>query len=343
MARRPLQLLSIDLKAAFDTISPHVLYEVMRLENYPEIYTEALFQLTGGGRGWVYVSDMLGPLLDIESGNGQGNPPSASTFNFNIGSDPVLRATNAVTSNYRYRFQNGKKLPTTGFADDHLHGLSVMDAQQILDIIEVYRKFQEVSGLTVSLEKTSILGINTDINLMQEIEMMTGIKVVRNFRNLGVQIHASYACSKEASYAVVEEGIKVKCDKINTSFVDLFHKRQLIKTGVIPTYNHIFMAFGLSKVAGDRLDKKIIQLLWTKKVEGQVKQGRRLVAKNRLGASYEMGGMKMDFSKETANELILNILQKMKLQSDGPRNEQNFLYQLFEEKLREINSPNIFG
>ncbi len=54
-----------------------------------------------------------------------------------------------------------------------------------------------------------------------------------------------------------------------------------------------------------------------------------------------MGGMKMDFSKETANGLMLNILQKMKLQSDRPRNEQNFLYQLFEEKLREINSPNI--
>ncbi len=109
MAGRPLQLLSIDFKAAFDTISPHVVYEVMRLENYPEIYTEALFQLTGGGRGRVYVNDILGPLLDIESGNGQGNPPSASTFN--IGSDPVLRATNAVTSNYRYSFRMGRSCP----------------------------------------------------------------------------------------------------------------------------------------------------------------------------------------------------------------------------------------
>jgi hypothetical protein len=154
----------------------------MRLQNYPEIYTEALFQLTGGGRGQVYVNDMLGPLLDTQSGNKQGNPPSASTFN--IGSDPVLRATNAVISNYRCRFQNGKKLPTIGFADDHLHGLSVMNAQQILDIIEVYRKFQEVSGLTVSLEKTLILSINTDINLMQEIERRTGVKVVTDFRYL---------------------------------------------------------------------------------------------------------------------------------------------------------------
>jgi hypothetical protein len=96
MSRRPLQLLSFDLKAAFDTISPHVIYKVMRLVKYPEIYTEALFQLTGGGRGRVFVNDMLGPLLDIELGNGQGNPHSASTFN--IGSDPVLRATTVMLS-----------------------------------------------------------------------------------------------------------------------------------------------------------------------------------------------------------------------------------------------------
>jgi hypothetical protein len=87
------------------------------------------------------------------------------------------------------------------------------------------------------------------------------------------------------------------------------------------------MVFGLCKEAGDRLDKKIIQLLWTRKVEGPVKQGRRLVAKNRLGASCEKGVMKMDFSKETANGLMLNIIQKVKLQSDRPRNEQNLLYQ----------------
>jgi hypothetical protein len=67
----------------------------------------------------------------------------------------------------------------------------------------------------------------------------------------------------------------------------------MIKTVVIPTYNHMYMAFKLSNDASDWLDKKLIQLLWTKKVEGQVIQSRQLVAKNRLGALHEMGGMKM--------------------------------------------------
>ncbi len=44
-----------------------------------------------------------------------------------------------------------------------------------------------------------------------------------------------------------------------TSFVDLFHKKQLIKTVVIPIYNLTFIAFGLSNEACDRLDKKLMQ------------------------------------------------------------------------------------
>jgi hypothetical protein len=123
-----------------------------------------------------------------------------------------------------------------------------------------------------------------------------------------------------------------KCDKINTSFVDLFHKRKLVKTVVIPTYNHKFMAFGLGNEESERLDKKLIQWLWTIKVEDQVKLCRRLVTKKRLGATYEMWGMKMDFSK---------TFQQMKLQSDRPRNKPNILYQLFEEKIQETDFPNI--
>ncbi len=42
---RSLQLLSIDLKAAFDTITPQIIYKVMQMEKFPEIYTEALKQL----------------------------------------------------------------------------------------------------------------------------------------------------------------------------------------------------------------------------------------------------------------------------------------------------------
>jgi hypothetical protein len=153
---RPLQLLSIDIKAAFDTISPQIIYEVMEVEKFPILYIDALRSLTAVGKAWVCVNDTIGPEQDVVCGNGQGNPPSASTFN--VGSDPLLRATNSASEAYRYVFTNGSKLPTTGFADDHLHGLKINNAGQIADILRVYSEYQKVSGLTVSLAKNLYIG-----------------------------------------------------------------------------------------------------------------------------------------------------------------------------------------
>ncbi len=90
------------------------------------------------------MNDMVGPKRDVVCSNGQGNPPSASTFN--IGSDPLLRATNVIPDTYRYTFRYGSKMPTTGIADNHLHALNASNARQIMDILEVYNKYGEVSG-----------------------------------------------------------------------------------------------------------------------------------------------------------------------------------------------------
>jgi hypothetical protein len=335
---RPLQLLSIDLKAAFDTISPQVIYEVMNAEKFPPIYVDAMQRLTATGTARVHVNGMIGPKRDVVCGNGQGNPPSASTFN--IGSDPVLRATNAVSDAYRYTFRNGSKMPTTGFADDHLHALNASNARQIMDILEVYDKYREISGLTVSIAKTSILGINTSPELMQEIARVTGIQVVDGFRYLGVQIRASYEASRDASYGAVREGITAKCNRLYASKVDLFHRRQIIKTVVIPSYNHIFMSFGPCEKSCKNIDQEITGLLWNRKVGGEQKRGRRLVAKNRIDASYEMGGLKMDFTTEIANGLVLNGLQRIRQQGRAEGTE-NFLATLLRECLREANILNL--
>jgi hypothetical protein len=55
---KPLQLLSKDLKAAFDTISPQTIYEVMEVEK--GLYIDALRSLTAVGKALVCVNDMTG-------------------------------------------------------------------------------------------------------------------------------------------------------------------------------------------------------------------------------------------------------------------------------------------
>jgi hypothetical protein len=60
---------------------------------------------------------------------------------------------------------------------------------------------------------------------------------------------------------------------IYASKVDLFHKRQIIKSVVIPSYNHIFMSFGPCEEVCKKLDSEIIKLLWNRKIAGETKKG----------------------------------------------------------------------
>ncbi len=53
----------------------------------------------------------------------------------NTGSGPMLRATNAIMAKCRDSIANGRRLPTFGFADDHLHGQQITTIQQLIAIL----------------------------------------------------------------------------------------------------------------------------------------------------------------------------------------------------------------
>jgi hypothetical protein len=206
--------------------------------------------------------------------------------------------------------ENGLKIPPIAYADDHLHTVNIQNPQHIEELLQVYRDYEKVSGLKISHAKTVIMGINTDEALLEQIHTRTGIKVVEGFRYLGLEIRKTYANSKDSSYEQVFDQMKRKYNRIHMAYLDLFHKRQLINSVVLPSFNHIFMVFGHDRDWADRIDREIILLLWTQKQGGVVKQKRRLVAKKRLSASHEYGGLKIFFSKQIAYGLILNLLKR---------------------------------
>ncbi len=51
------------------------------------------------------------------------------------------------------------------------------------------------------------------------------------------------------------------------------------------------MALTITNNHTDELQKAFLKLLWTHQLDGQTRQKRRLVAKKRLGAGLEMGGL----------------------------------------------------
>ncbi len=79
------------------------------------------------------------------------------------------------------------------------------------------------------------------------------------------------------------------------------------------------MTFGHCEESAKKIDSEIVKLLWTRKMYGDFKQGCRLVARKRIGASHEMGGLKMDFSKEMAQGLMLNSIDRLKRQTENSK------------------------
>ncbi len=96
--------------------------------------------------------------------------------------------------------------------------------------------------------------------LLQEIATISCINIVTEFKHLGLQIKPTYTATVQASYGTVDEGIT--SNKINTWYVDLFNRRQLIKTVLIPSFNHIYMSLGFCAEAGQRVDNPILKLLF---------------------------------------------------------------------------------
>ncbi len=153
--------------------------------------------------------------------------------------------------------------------------------------------------------------INTSNELQDEIVHKTGTKIVTGFRHLGIEIRNKMEDISIDTYEAVKTRVKTKMDYIRNSFVDIFHKRQLIMHVIIPSYIHIYMAIGYNDKAGEEQDTEIRKLLWTKKTEGIVKQTRHLVSKERIEAGFEYGGLQIDKTSVTAESMAVNTMQRI--------------------------------
>ena len=133
----PSQLLAVDIKAAFDSISPETVRQVMEKQQYPEIYLAALHHLTSTGEASLLLNAVKRERFQTLSGTGgQGDPPSAPRYD--VGADPIIRALKKVTQDCIFKFTSGKPLPIGGYADDHMLGLQVRNAQDIKRVLSVY-------------------------------------------------------------------------------------------------------------------------------------------------------------------------------------------------------------
>jgi hypothetical protein len=120
---------------------------------------------------------------------------------------------------------------------------------------------------------------------------------------------------------------------------DALHRATLINSALVPLYNHVFMALPTTEEDLDPLHKEILGFLWTRTTESVTTQKRRLVATNRLSASFDKGGLQIQHPKETSAGLRLNLIQKCYKKTVAGK--ETMFTKIIEEMLRQKGRPSL--
>ncbi len=122
---------------------------------------------------------------------------------------------------------------------------------------------------------------------------------------------------------------------------DILHRALLVNLAFTPIYNHVFMALPISSNHISELQKAVLKVLWTHQLDGQTKQKRRLVARNRLGAGLEMGGLGVQPLENTVQGFQQNLLQKTNRRGANEPASGSLLPRVLYGLLLRVNCPSL--
>jgi len=99
------------------------------------------------------------------------------------------------------------------------------------------------------------------------------------------------------------------------------------------------MALPVDRSFTDELQKEIQKFLWPRQLDGQTKQKRRLVARGRLAAGLEMGGLGIQPPENTVQGFQQNLIQKLYKKINDPQG--SLLPDILSKLLQRSNRPNL--
>jgi hypothetical protein len=152
--RRPLWIVAVDFRKAFDSVNHDNLWAAMLEQGVPKTYVQFLRKLYDGQSGQVQT-DCLSKRFDIGRGTRQGDPISPILFNSAL-EDLMRKLTSKWSQSRDHGIQiRSRKLTNLRFADDLLLCASSFRAARamLIDLMEDAAKY----GLEVHESKTKFL------------------------------------------------------------------------------------------------------------------------------------------------------------------------------------------
>ena len=333
---KPLQLVSVDIEKAFDKVGHKVITQALRAFGVPEIMVQALQQYTLVGYAKVEVNGRRGILITIRTGSGQGDP--LSSILFLLASEPLNRALVANHTAAMYTTNDGLRAGPQLFADDNQLPLAITNTQALQSIMHTYDTYKQVSGLGVNIQKTTALCINTPEDVLQDIRQL-GITTPEHIKHLG--IHLGKTLESTITETMLQIAPKAITRRImaTTPPTDLLHRATLINVALLPIYNHVFMALPVSSEHTKNLFTEVLNFLWTRQQGGETVSRRRRVARDRISADLNMGGLRIPHPDDIIRGFQQNLIQRIILKES--QDIPSLLPSLLRGILARMGSPSL--
>jgi hypothetical protein len=311
---------SFDIEKAFDRIGHAVIIQALRAFGIPERIILALINLTLTGYARVEVNGRQSILITIKTGSGQGDP--LSSILFLIGSEPLNMILATKFLEIMYKTEENVTVGPILFADDNISPLSLNSAEDINPLLDIYNRYTGVSGLNINVRKSAALCVNTSPEIMLGLREK-GLTTPATVKHLGIELSQTIEETVENTLNKIDLKAAKRRIMATAPPTDMLHRATLINRALTPIYNHVFMALPVQDKDVDPLYKEIQLFLWSKTVNQETVQKRRLVSRKRLSASFDKGGLEIQHPSEVAAGLRINLVQKLYKRSVTARTTLN--------------------
>lgn len=276
-------MMAIDFEAAFDTVSWQFLGEALRYYNFGPMYTRMLktYYLCSDNFSRIVLDGNLGPKIYMERGIRQGDPISGHLFNLVM--EPL--ASQLLKSKLIQGIPLSHELEArvSQYADD-LIVFSQLRQTSMGAVMTELRRFTEVSGLRVNIDKTKCLpiGRHGDSRCIGNL----GLSMVNEVKVLGIVYAGSNRDIETKNVNLIMPKISKEIIQWKRRNLTIIGKITVVKALLISKLVHIFTSLpDPPEHIIKQINTILFAFIWNSKPDK--------IKRNKLVQNYDSGGLRM--------------------------------------------------